>query len=268
MKFDKNMTVKVMGILNVTPDSFSDGGEFYHVDAAVKRGLQMMADGADILDIGGESTRPGAEPVSLEEEQRRILPVIKALSAKGAYISVDTRHAETMEKAIKAGASIINDVNALRGDGAINVASSLDVPVCLMHMLGQPKTMQENPNYDDVVTEIVGFLQQRVEACLKGGIKPKNLMVDPGIGFGKTLEHNLTILQNLDQFKQLGLPILLGASRKRFIGMLDSQSSVEDRLGGSIACALHGYKMGANIIRVHDVKETAQALKIYRKFIR
>ena len=253
-----------MGIVNVTPDSFSDGGQFQSVDKAIAHGLQLLTEGADILDIGGESTRPGAAPVSPEEEQVRILPVIEALAQEGAFVSVDTRHSSTMRAAMDKGARMINDVMALGGDGAMNAAASLDVPVCLMHMRGEPGTMQTDPVYDDVVEEVYKFFEERIEACLSAGIKREMILIDPGIGFGKTLAHNLALLKNLKRFKALGIPILLGTSRKSFIEKIDPGCDPDMRLGGSITSVLWGYQQGAKLFRVHDVAETVQALRVFR----
>ena len=250
-----------MGIVNVTPDSFSDGGRFLNPASAIEHGETLVADGADILDIGGESTRPGAKPVSVAEECDRILPVIEGLKHARVPISIDTRHADVMRAALDAGASIINDVTALTGDTeSISVARTSNAPVILMHMQGEPGTMQDAPRYDDVVTDVFDYLESRTQACEAAGIDRSRLIVDPGIGFGKTTGHNLDLLEGLAVFQALGVPVLLGASRKRFIGALDPRVSRDERLGGSIAAALAGAARGAQILRVHDVKETVQAL--------
>lgn len=250
-----------MGVVNVTPDSFSDGGQYFNSDEAIEHGLQLIKEGANILDIGGESTRPNAEPVSIEEEINRILPVIEGLLKHKALISVDTRHTEVMKVAIEAGCHMINDVSALRDHGAIGVVANSDISVCLMHMQGAPKNMQESPNYNNVVEDVYSFLEQRINECISAGITKDRLIVDVGIGFGKTLEHNLLLLKNLGRFAELGVPQLLGTSRKSFIGKIDEVAkSPKDRMGGSLATVIEAYKQGVQIFRVHDVKETKQAL--------
>ena len=251
---------QIMGIVNVTPDSFSDGGNFYDPEAAIRHGLSLVADGADILDIGGESTRPGAEQVSLDEELARVIPVIEGLRRETeVIISIDTRHAAVMEAALAAGAGMINDVTALQGERSLAAASVADVPICLMHMQGDPGTMQQNPTYTDVVADIKEFLSERVETALAAGIAKQNLVIDVGIGFGKTLEHNLTLLNNLEQFTNLGVRTLLGASRKSFIGKLCGESATADkRIGGSLAALGAGLEARVDIFRVHDVFETKQ----------
>lgn len=255
---------KIMGVINVTPDSFSDGGRHISPRAAIAHGLQLAAEGADILDIGGESTRPGAEPVSLEEERRRVMPVIEGLAGKtGAAISIDTRKPEIARAAVAAGAVIWNDISALTylAESA-GIAASLDCDIVLMHAQGDPRAMQDHPHYDDVVEEVFAFLKQRMAACMSAGISKNRLIVDPGIGFGKTLEHNLALLAGLNRFAGLGTPLLLGVSRKRFIAALDRDCHTDQRLGGSLAAMLAGWRRGATIFRVHDVAETRQALKI------
>lgn len=253
----------VMGILNVTPDSFSDGGQFNRVDSAVKQALKMLADGAEIIDIGGESTRPGAPDVDLAQELERVIPVIKALRAESdCIISIDTSKAEVMRQAIEAGADIINDVRALQEPGAIEVAASYsDVPICLMHMQGAPRTMQHSPQYNDLLTEISDFLSHRVHACEEAGIASSRLIIDPGFGFGKTLSHNYELLGQFEFFKQLGLPILAGLSRKSMFGQLLNRAANE-RLAASLAGAMICAQKGAHIIRVHDVKETVDVLSV------
>jgi dihydropteroate synthase len=258
------MAPKIMGIVNVTPDSFSDGGRFDGPQAAINHALQLVEDGADILDIGGESTRPGAEPVSVEEELRRVMPVFEGLAGKTkAALSIDTRKPEVARAAVAAGASIWNDVSALTYDDAsVATAAALDCSIVLMHVQGAPRTMQQGPSYTDVVQEVLGFLAARIEVCVAAGIDHTRLIVDPGIGFGKTADHNLALIANLDKFQQLGCPVLLGASRKRFISVLDRQVPAEQRLGGSLATVLAGFAHGAAIFRVHDVSQTRQALII------
>jgi dihydropteroate synthase len=256
---------RIMGIVNVTPDSFSDGGQQFDANRAVAHGLQLVADGADILDVGGESTRPGAAPVSEAEEIRRIMPVIAGLRAKtDVRISIDTRKAMVMREAVNAGADIINDVTALMHDPlSLETAADLAVPVVLMHAQGDPRTMQDNPTYDDVVLDVFDFLEARVEACRRAGIPSEHLLVDPGIGFGKTLDHNLSLMAGLSIFHGLGLPVLLGASRKRFIGTLTGVEKAGDRVHGSVAAALAAVAQGAQIVRVHDVAATRQALTVF-----
>lgn len=253
----------VMGILNVTPDSFSDGGRYLDIDSAFKQAVRMSEEGAAILDIGGESTRPGAEPVSVQEELDRVIPVIERIHAELSLpISIDTCKPEVMSEAVSAGAGFINDVNALRSSGAVETAAACGVPVCLMHMQGDPGTMQEAPRYADAVTEIIEFLRQRIEVCLEIGITSKNILVDPGFGFGKTLGHNLTLLKRLDSFQELGHPVLVGISRKSMIGDLLDGAGVTGRLNGSLAAAVMAVERGARLIRVHDVKETVEAFKV------
>ena len=252
----------IMGILNLTPDSFSDGGLFINKDKALRYVQKMINDGAHIIDIGGESTRPGASEVSIEEECNRVIPLIKAIRDKTDIpISIDTSKTEVMQQAIEAGASMINDVNALRAEGAVELVAKLNVPVCIMHMQGQPRTMQHTPEYKDVVQEVKEFLQQRIDVCLKAGIKKENIIIDPGFGFGKTLEHNLDLFKHIPEFEKLGIPLLVGVSRKSMIGTILNNAAADKRLHGSIALATLAAWMGANILRVHDVKETADALK-------
>lgn len=252
-----------MGIVNITPDSFSDGGRFSDPAKAIEHAKRLVSEGAAILDIGGESTRPGAQPVTPEEEQRRILPVIAGLKNCGAIISIDTRHAQTMQAAIAAGAGMVNDITALTGDPeSLETAAQAGVYVCLMHMQGEPATMQDNPRYADVVEEVFFFLKERIEACLAAGIKRSRIIVDPGIGFGKTLEHNLALLRNLARFQDMRAPVLLGVSRKRFIAQLSRDEPPQERLAGSLAAALEAARQGVQILRVHDVAQTKQALAI------
>ena len=258
---------RVMGILNVTPDSFSDGGCFVEPDAALRQAERMVTDGADILDIGGESTRPGAEAVSLDAELARVIPVIERLSAAfDVPVSIDTSKPEVMRAAVAAGAALINDVNALRAPGAISAVAGLTVPVCLMHMQGEPRTMQHAPQYDDVVADIIGYLGARAAACESGGIARSRLLLDPGFGFGKTLEHNLALLAGLREFERLGLPVLVGISRKSMLGALTGRE-VEDRLAASVAAALMAVERGAAIVRVHDVAPTVDALKVWQAVV-
>lgn len=252
----------LMGILNVTPDSFSDGGRFLQRDAALRHAEQLLRDGADVIDIGGESTRPGANAVSEQQELDRVVPVVEAVAELGAVISVDTSRTAVMQASIAAGAQIINDVRALSDDGAMAWLATQQVPVCLMHMQGDPRSMQQQPQYQDVVADVVAFLQERVAACLAAGLAAENLCLDPGFGFGKTASHNLRLLQQLPQLVALGFPVLVGLSRKSLIGQI-SGAPVEQRLPGSIALALLAAQRGARILRVHDVKETRQALQMW-----
>lgn len=256
---------RLMGIVNVTPDSFSDGGAFASAQAAIDHGLRLEAEGADILDIGGESTRPGAAPVSVEEELRRVLPVIEGLAGRAkALISIDTRKAEVMRRALAAGARIINDVAALSYEPAcMEVAAASNVPIILMHAQGDPRTMQAAPHYEDCLLDVYDWLAARIAACEAASIARERLIVDPGIGFGKTLAHNLELLGGLTLLHGLGVPLLLGASRKSFIGMLTGAKSADARLPGSIAAALQGAAQGVQILRVHDVAETRQALTVW-----
>ncbi|GMQ47523.1 dihydropteroate synthase [Vibrio sp. 10N] len=255
-------TPQVMGIVNVTPDSFSDGGKFNSVEAALKQVEAMIASGVTIVDIGGESTRPGAPDVELQEELERVIPVIKAIRERfDVWISVDTSKAEVMRQAVAAGADIINDVRALQEPGALEVAAEAGVPICLMHMQGQPRTMQANPTYEDLLTDVAQFLQERISACEAVGITREQLILDPGFGFGKTLEHNYHLLAHLDKFHQFGLPVLAGMSRKSMIFKLLDKAPA-DCLAGSIACATLAAAKGAQIIRVHDAAQTVEAMKI------
>lgn len=258
----------IMGVVNVTPDSFSDGGVFYTPDDAIAHGLQLIKEGADILDIGGESTRPGADVVDVETEIARVVPVIEGLrdQLKGdlRHISIDTRNAATMEAALAAGATAINDISGLSYDArSMDVAGASKVPVFLMHSQGTPQSMQNNPSYNNVVGDVLEWLKVRISLCETHRIDADMLIVDPGIGFGKTLEHNLLLLRNIKEFHALGAPILLGTSRKSFIGKISAGESADDRLGGSLSSALWGLSQGVQIFRVHDVKETKQAFKIY-----
>ena len=253
---------QVMGVLNITPDSFSDGGDFFAPEKAVQHALQMEAEGAAIIDIGGESTRPGAEPVSEADELRRVVPVIEALQSRlEVPISVDTQKPAVMQAAIQAGAGFINDVNALREPGALEAAVACGVPVCLMHMQGDPRTMQGDPQYGDVVDEVKTFLQQRLSACEQAGIRKEQIVLDPGFGFGKVAHHNLQMLARLEEFGQLGQPIVVGLSRKSMIGKLLGLE-VGERLPASIALAVLAVERGARLVRSHDVAATWQALQM------
>ncbi len=253
----------IMGVLNITPDSFSDGGECFNVNDAITNAKQMIAQGVDIIDVGGESTRPGAKAVSETDEISRVIPVIKALADEiDIPISIDTSKPQVMKLAVEAGASIVNDVNALQADGAIEMVASLQVDVCLMHMQGSPRTMQKNPEYTNVVDDIQQFFQQRIDACIKAGILRDKIILDPGFGFGKTLEHNLEILRRFDEFKCFGLRLLAGLSRKSMIGALLNDRDVKGRVVGSVTGAIIAVQNGANIVRVHDVLETNDALSI------
>ena len=252
----------VMGVLNVTPDSFSDGGRFLGLDEALRQAERMAADGAAILDIGGESTRPGAAAVPAREEIDRTLPVIEALVTRlDLPLSIDTSKPEVMRAAAGAGAALVNDVYALRRAGALEAAAGLDTAVCLMHMQGEPRTMQENPRYADVVGEVHAFLAGRVRACEEAGIARERLLIDPGFGFGKTLAHNLELLANLDRLADLGLPLLVGLSRKRSLGDLTGRP-VGERMPAGLAAAVLAAARGAHIVRTHDVRETVDALKV------
>ncbi len=255
--------VRVMGVLNITTDSFSDGGQYIQPQHAVERAMQMVDEGVAIIDIGGESTRPGAEAVPVEDELSRVIPVIKALAGAKipVPISIDTSKPEVMMAAVKAGAGMINDVRALQEPGALDVVKQTGVPVCLMHMKGDPRTMQSDPQYEDVVRDIKGFLEQRVQACIDAGISRNKLILDPGFGFGKTLEQNLVLLKHLDEFLSLKLPVLVGISRKSMIGNLLG-ADVGERKQGSVAAAVIAVWQGVKIIRAHDVRETVDALKI------
>jgi len=261
-KFQLDLTrPHVMGIVNITPDSFSDGGRYASTEKAVAHALQLISDGADILDIGGESTRPGAIPVSLEDELSRVIPVIEQLAGTGIPVSIDTYKPEVMRQAILAGASIVNDVRALLEPGALEIVAQSNAGVCLMHMKGTPQTMQIEPVYDDVVTEVADFLQQRLRAAESAGIAAERVVLDPGFGFGKRTAHNLALLQDLAAIKVLGRPLLVGLSRKSVLGQLLG-NDVDERLHASIAASVISVMKGASIVRVHDVKATADALKV------
>ena len=253
----------IMGILNVTPDSFSDGGQFTRVEVAVRHALEMVDEGAEIIDVGGESTRPGAADVSVEDEIQRVVPIIKSIRQQSnVCISIDTSKPEVMRAAIEAGANLINDVNGLRAPGALELCAELAVPVCIMHMQGEPRTMQTDPQYVDVVEDIIGFLADRIESCVNAGMDRENIIVDPGFGFGKSLQHNLQLLDSLDEFQQLGVPVLVGISRKSMLGAILEEPDAEKRLHASVAAVVLTWTKGAKIFRVHDVKPTADALKV------
>ena len=256
---------RVAGILNVTPDSFSDGGQFADTDAAVAHGLALAEQGADLLDVGGESTRPGAADVSIEEELRRVIPVIEQLAKRTSLpIAIDTSKPEVMRAAVAAGAGMVNDVHALRRDGALEAAAELGVPVCLMHMQGEPRSMQDAPHYDDVVGEVHRFLTDRLFACELAGIDRRKVMVDPGFGFGKNLEHNLALLHALERFADLGSGVYAGLSRKAMIGELTGRKLPAERAAGSAAAALIAVQRGARLVRVHDVAATVDALAVWQ----
>ena len=252
---------RIMGIVNVTPDSFSDGGLYLDPEAATAHGRELVAEGADILDIGGESTRPGAAEVGATEEIRRVVPVIEALTADGATVSIDTSKAEVAAAAIDAGATIVNDVTALADPAMAPLCAERGVELVLMHMQGTPRTMQENPSYDEVVTDVRDFLAGRIESAVAAGVAEERIWVDPGIGFGKTVDHNLELIKRLGELRTLGRPILLGASRKSFLGKITG-SEVGERIGASLAAALIGVQAGADAVRVHDVAATRDALAV------
>ena len=256
---------QIMGVINVTPDSFSDGGDRFDAGRAVADGLAMVAAGAAILDVGGESTRPGADPVGEAEELRRVVPVVRGLAEQGAKVSIDTRNPGVMAEALAAGAAVVNDVTALTGHpDSLALVAEAKVPVILMHMQGDPRTMQASPRYDDAALDVFDYLAGRLAACEEAGIDPARVALDPGIGFGKSLDHNLEILAQLSLFHGLGCPLLLGVSRKSFIARLAGEAAPKDRVAGSLAAALAGVRQGVQILRVHDVAETAQAVAIWQ----
>ncbi len=260
----KSNDIQIMGILNVTPDSFSDGGKFTHIDKALNQVENMILDGASIIDIGGESTRPGAVDVSVIDEISRTIPVLQAIKKRfDVSVSIDTSKSAVMSESIEHGADLINDVRALQNDNCLNVVSQSDIPVCLMHMQGMPRTMQTNPRYIDLIEDISDFFIQRIKACQTVGIEKERLILDPGFGFGKTVEQNYQLLANLPKFKSIGLPLLSGTSRKSMIGQLLNRD-VTERLSGSLTTAILAVQNGASIIRVHDVKETMDAIKILK----
>ena len=259
---------RIMGVVNVTPDSFSDGGDRFDPDQAYAAGLAMAEAGADLVDVGGESTRPGAEPVPIEEEMRRVVPVVRALAQAGVTVSIDSRRAMVMRASLEAGAKLINDVTALGGDPlSLGTAAESGAPVVLMHMQGEPQTMQENPQYEDVALEVHDWLAWRIAECEAAGIPRSRIAVDPGIGFGKTVAHNLQLLEQVALLHGLGCPIVLGASRKSFIGKLSRGEPAKERLPGSLAAVLAGLERGVQIVRVHDVPETVQAIGIWRAIV-
>jgi dihydropteroate synthase len=264
---DRKVTLdqpRIMGILNVTPDSFSDGGQWLGKSEAIQHALAMQDAGADIIDIGGESTRPGAQAVPLQQELDRVIPVIEAIASQiSVPVSIDTSKPEVMREAVRAGAGMINDVCALRQDGALQAAAELAVPVCLMHMLGDPRVMQHNPVYDDVGAEVKGFLLERSKLCELSGIPAQNIVLDPGFGFGKTLEQNIDLFRGLPELVASGYPVLVGVSRKAMIGQLTGRE-MPDRVPGSITAAVLAVLQGASIVRVHDVAETQDALNIVK----
>ena len=251
----------VMGIVNITPDSFSDGGHFLARDQAIAHARRLIADGADLIDLGGESTRPGAPPAALDEELERVIPVLEAVVGDGVPVSIDTQKPEVMRAAIRAGAAMINDVNALQAEGAVEVCASSKVALCLMHKQGTPQTMQAAPHYDDVLAEVGNFLQVRARICEAAGISRDRIVIDPGFGFGKTVEHNFTLLRELKVLVQLGYPLMAGYSRKTSLGAITGRP-VGERLAASLAAALIAAQNGAAILRVHDVRETVDVLKV------
>jgi dihydropteroate synthase len=252
----------IIGIVNVTPDSFSDGGRFFDAQRAIAHGFDLREQGADLVDVGGESTRPRAEGIGAAEELRRVIPVIEALAREGVAVSVDTMKAEVMRAAIDAGAVMVNDVNAFRAPGAIDAVATSNVGVCAMHMKGTPATMQDDPRYEDVVAEVAGFLGERARALESAGVAQERIVIDPGFGFGKTLEHNLALFRALAALGALGYPVLAGLSRKRTIGEITGRA-LDDRVAGSVAAALLAAQNGANLLRVHDVRETVDAIKVW-----
>jgi dihydropteroate synthase len=253
----------VLGIVNVTPNSFSDGGRFLDASHAIAHGVALVAEGADLVDVGGESTRPGAEAVPAEEELRRVIPVVAALVREGVAVSVDTMKPEVMRAAIDAGCAVVNDVNAFRAPGAIEAVARGGVGVIAMHMQGTPTTMQQAPHYEDVVAEVASYLHERAQALEAGGVARDDIVIDPGFGFGKTLEHNLALFRSLPALAALGYPLLAGVSRKRMIGEITGRALAE-RAAGSVAAALLAVQNGASLVRVHDVRETVDALRVWR----
>jgi dihydropteroate synthase len=254
----------IMGVVNVTLDSFSDGGKFYSPEKAIEHGIKLASEGAMILDVGGESSRPGAEVIDIDEEIARVVPVIKGLNGKVPWISVDTRNAKTMEAALKAGANCINDISGLTHDvRSVDVVSEAKAPVFLMHMQGSPQNMQNKPQYNNVVDDVINYLEERIRICETHRIDPRMIVVDPGVGFGKSLEHNMLILRNISVFHDLGVPLLLGTSRKSFIAALSAGEPANERVSGSVASALWGLSQGVQMFRVHDVAETMQAFKVF-----
>jgi len=263
------MDPRIMGIINVTPDSFSDGGEWFAFDEAVTRARVLVAEGADILDVGGESTRPGAAPVPVDEELRRVIPVVSAARATGAQISVDTMKLTVAEAAVEAGATYVNDVTAFRHEPELaGFVADRDCDCCLMHMLGEPRTMQNDPRYGDVVDDVRAFLEQRIEFAVGEGVRERRIMVDPGIGFGKTLGHNLELLRRLDEIVALGFPVVIGTSRKSFLGRLTGREDPHDRVAATLATTVLALERGAAVFRVHDVAPTRDALAVVTATLR
>jgi dihydropteroate synthase len=257
------MAPRIMGIVNVTPDSFSDGGEWFDFNEAVAHGRALVGEGADILDVGGESTRPGAAPVALDEELRRVVPVIRALREAGAQLSVDTMKLTVAEAAVEAGATFVNDVTAFRHEPEIaGFVADRGCDCCLMHMLGEPRTMQDDPRYDDVVDDVRAFLEERAEFAIGEGVREERIMVDPGIGFGKTLDHNLELLRRLDEIVAVGFPVVVGTSRKSFLGRLTGREDPHDRVAATVATTVLALERGAAVFRVHDVAPTKDALTV------
>ena len=255
--------ILVMGIVNVTPDSFSDGGRFDSLEKALAQARRLASEGADILDIGGESTRPGAEPVDARAEIERVVPVIKAVRAElDIPVSIDTMKGEVMRAAVDAGAEMINDVNGLRDPDALTAAVETGVPTCIMHMQGEPRTMQQQPEYDDVVEDLRLYFRERIDTCLAAGMREHNLVLDPGFGFGKSLAHNLDLLDRFGRFREFGLPLLAGISRKSMLGRITGREAADDRVAASVAAGVLAAERGADILRVHDVAETADAVKL------
>jgi dihydropteroate synthase len=254
----------LMGVLNVTPDSFSDGGEFFGAEPAVAHAEKMFDEGAQVIDVGGESTRPGSDPVNTEEELRRVLPVIRGILSvrPDAIVSIDTYRSSTAEAALDTGARVINDVTALGDPKMAGLVAERGCPIVLMHMLGEPKSMQQDPRYEDVVREVRDFLTERAERAISAGVEPENIVLDPGIGFGKTLEHNLKLLNRLDSLVELGFPVLLGVSRKSFLGKITGSDDTKDRLFGTVAANVLAYEQGASLFRVHDVRANGEALAV------
>jgi dihydropteroate synthase len=254
----------LMGVLNVTPDSFSDGGEFFGAEPAVAHAEMMFDEGAQVIDVGGESTRPGSDPVNPEEELRRVLPVIRGiLSARpDAIVSIDTYRSSTAKAALDTGARVVNDVTALGDPKMAGLVAERGCPIVLMHMLGEPKSMQQDPRYEDVVREVRDFLTERAERAIRAGVEPENVILDPGIGFGKTLEHNLKLLNRLDSLVELGFPVLVGVSRKSFLGKITGSDDTKDRLFGTVAANVLAYERGASLFRVHDVRASGEALAV------
>jgi dihydropteroate synthase len=271
---DQTMTLGertiVMGIVNVTPDSFTDGGMYLTTDDAVRHGARLVDEGADVLDVGGESTRPGAEPVDVDEELRRVIPVIEGLTEmqQTTPISIDTRKPEVARAALEAGARIVNDVTAGRDGAMLEAVADTGAGIVLMHMLGEPQTMQDDPRYEDVVAEVHEFLRERIEAAVFAGIAEERVCVDPGIGFGKNVEHNLALLRSVSALRLLGAAVMVGASRKRFIGVLTGAEDPADRLEGSLAAAVLAASLGADVVRVHDVAPTVRALRVADAIVR